>query len=38
MFAFESSEALHFNEYNITKFLKRFEEQYNECEIIDEKR
>ena len=38
MFASESSETLHFDQHNITKFLKRFEKQYNQYEIIDEKR
>ena len=38
MLAFEFSETLHFNEHNITKFLKRFEKQYNEYKIINEKR
>ena len=35
--AFESSEALHFNKQNITKFLKRFEKQCDEYEIIEKK-
>ena len=38
MFASESSEALHFNEHNITKFLKHFKKQCDEYKIIDEKR
>ena len=38
MFASESSEALHFDEHNITKFLKRFEKHCNEYEVINEKR
>ena len=36
--AFESSETLHFDEHNITKFLKRFEKQCDEYEIINKKR
>ena len=31
------SEALHFGEYNITKFLKRFKKQCNEYKIIQKK-
>ena len=38
MLVSESSEALHFDEHNITKFLKRFEKQCDKYEIIDEKR
>ena len=38
MLASESSETLHFNKHNITKFLKRFEKQCDEYKIIDEKR
>ena len=35
MLAFESSEILHFDKHNITKFLKRFEKQCDEYEIIE---
>ena len=38
MLAFESFEILHFDEHNITKFLKCFEKQCDEYEVIDEKR
>ena len=37
MLASESSETLHFNKYNITKFLKRFEKQCDKYEIIEKK-
>ena len=37
MLAFESFETLYFDEHNITKFLKRFEKQCDEYEVIDEK-
>ena len=36
--ASEFSEALHFDEHNIIKFLKRFEKQCDEYEVIDKKR
>ena len=38
MLAPESSETLHFDEYNITKFLEHFEKQCDEYEIIEKKR
>ena len=38
MLAFEFSETLHFDEHNITKFLKYFEKQCNEYEINNKKR
>ena len=34
VFGFKFSETLHFDEYNIIKFLKCFEKQCNEYEII----
>ena len=37
MLAPKFSKALHFDEYNITKFLERFEKQCDECEIIEKK-
>ena len=37
MLASKSSEALYFNEHNITKFFKRFEEQCDEYEVIEKK-
>ena len=38
MLASKSSETLHFDEHNITKFLERFEKQCDEYEIIEKKR
>ena len=38
MHASEFLKTLHFDEHNITKFLKRFEKQCDKYEIIDEKR
>ena len=37
MLASKFSETLYFDEYNITKFFERFEEQYDEYEIIERK-
>ena len=37
MLASESSKILHFDKHNIIEFLKRFEKQCNEYEIIDKK-
>ena len=37
MLAPGSSKTLHFDEHNITKFLKRFEEQCDEYEVIEKK-
>ena len=38
MFAPRSSEILHFDEHNITKFLERFEKQCDEYEVTEKKR
>ena len=38
MLALKFSKTLHFDEYNITKFLERFKEQYNEYELIEKER
>ena len=38
MSASESSEALHFDEHNITEFFERFEKQCDEYEVIEEER
>ena len=38
MLTSESFETLHLNKHNITKFLKRFEKQCDEYEIIEKKR
>ena len=38
MFALKSSEALHFDEHNIIKFLKRFKKLCNKYKIIVKKR
>ena len=38
MLAFKSSETLHFDEHNNTKFLKRFKKQCDKYEIIKKKR
>ena len=35
--AWKLSEALYFDEHNITKFLERFEKQYDEYKIIEKK-
>ena len=37
MLAPKSSEALHFDEHDITKFLERFEEQCDEYKVIEKK-
>ena len=37
MLASKFSKALHFDKHNIIKFLKRFEEQYNEYKVIKKK-
>ena len=37
MLASKFLKSLHFDEYNSTKFLKRFEKQYDEYNIIDKK-
>ena len=37
MLASKFLKVLHFDEHNITKFLKRFEKKYNEYEIIEKK-
>ena len=38
MLAPKSSKALHFDKYNITKFLERFKKQYDEDKVIEKKR
>ena len=38
IFVFKSSKTLHFDEHNITKFLKRLKKQCNEYKIIEKKR
>ena len=38
MFASEFFKTLHFDEHNITKFLKCFEKQHDKYEIINKKR